>query len=91
MQGDHWPFILIQKQKADVAVDHGFYIRHRTVGDNTAEASGDFLAHRHVTDTAFRLGFLNHILHLRRSLQLMVNLDALVAKLDIRDRQSAEL
>ena len=27
VQGDHWPFILVQKQKADVAVDHGFYFR----------------------------------------------------------------
>ena len=91
MKGDHWLIVLVEKQKSSISVYHRFYFRCYSIGKNTTETRHNFLAHRHIADTAFRFRSLNYILHLRCSLQLVVYLDTLLVELKIGDRQPAEL
>ena len=90
MQRNHRSVILVQEQEAGISIHHRLHFRCHTIGENTAETRYHFLTHRHIADTAFRLGVLDHILHLRCSLQLVVNLDTLLIELDIRKGQSTK-
>ena len=91
MQCNHRPVVLVQEQEPGVSIHHRLHFRCYTIGENTAETRHNFLAHRHIADTAFGFGCLDHILHLRCSLQLMVNLDTLLIELDVRNGQPTEL
>ena len=91
MKSDHWLIVLVEKQKSSISVYHRFYFRCYPIGKNTTETRHNFLAHRHIADTAFCFGRIDHILHLGSSLKLMVYLDTLLVELKIGDRQPAEL
>ena len=83
MKGDHWLIVLVEKQKSSISVYHRFYFRCYPIGKNTAETRHNFLAHRHIADTAFCFGRTDHILHLGSPLKLMIYLDTLLVELKI--------
>ena len=91
MKGDHWLIVLVEKQKSSISVYHRFYFRCYPIGKNTTETRHNFLAHRHIADTAFCFGSTDHILHLGSPLKLMIYLDTLLVELKIGKGQPTEL
>ena len=90
MQRNHRSVILVQEQEPGISIHHRLHFGCHTIGGDASETRYHFLTHRHIADTAFRLGVLDYILHLRCSLQLMVNLDTLLIELDIGKGQSTK-
>lgn len=64
MKRYHGHIVLVQKQKTNVSIYHGFRFGNRTVGDDPAETGCYLLGHRNIADAAFCLWLLDHILHL---------------------------
>ena len=91
VQGYLWHIVFIQTQEADIPIHHWLDLRCFTTGNDSAETGCNFFGHRHIAGTALCLRLLNHIFHLGGALQLMVYLDTHFIKLNLRNRQSAEL
>ena len=64
MKGYHGHIVLVQKQKTNVSINHGFRFGDHTVGDDPAETGCYLLGHRNIADATFCLRLLDHILHL---------------------------
>ena len=83
--------VLVQKQKAAVPVDHALDPGGRPVLDDGAEALLDVGRHRELARSGVGLGLLNHERHIRAPLELVINIDQVMLKVDIADCQPAEL
>ena len=90
MEGDHRHIVLVQEQKAGVAVDHRFFKQLLTVIDNPAEAGHDFITHGDEPLAVLGFGVLDDIGHVPGMLQLVIHPDPLVLKVNVRNGQSAE-
>lgn len=64
----HGHVVLVQEQKTRIAVYHRLPFRLTPVGNDPPETGRHILRHGNITDAAFRLGPLDHILHLGRPL-----------------------
>lgn len=59
MKCHHRHIVLVQKQKTNVSINHGFRFGDRTVGDDPAETGCYLLGHRNIADAAFCLWLLD--------------------------------
>ena len=91
VQRNHRHIILVQEQKTSVTVDHRLFPGFLSAFNDPAETSGDFIGHRHIADALFCFWCLDHILHFTGSLKLMIHLDPVLVKLDVRYRKTAKL
>ena len=90
VQRHHRHIIFVQEQKTGVTVDHRLFPWLLPVLDDPAEASCHFVGHRYIAVALFCLGFLDHILHLTGSLQLVIYLDSAILKLNVRNGKAAK-
>ena len=83
--------VLVQKQKTAAPVDHALDPGGRPVLDDGAEALLDVRRHRELAGSGVGLGLLNHERHIRAPLELVVDIDQVMLKIDIADCQPTEL
>ena len=83
--------VLVQKQKTAAPVDHALDPGGRPVLDDGAEALLDVGRHRELAGSGVGLGLLDHERHICTPLELVINIDQVVLKVDIVDCQPTEL
>ena len=91
MERHHRYLILVQAEETCIAVDHRLFPRLLPVLDDPAEARSHLVGHRDISHTLFRLRFLDHILHFACALKLMIHMDPVLVKLDVRHGKTAKL
>ena len=77
--------VLVQKQKTAAPVDHALDPGGRPVLDDGAEALLDVGRHRELAGSGVGLGLLNHERYIRAPLELVIDIDQVVLKIDIAD------
>ena len=83
--------VLVQKQKTAAPVDHALDPGGRPVLDDGAEALLNVRRHRELAGSGVGLGLLDHERHIRTPLELVINIDQVMLKVDVADCQPAEL
>ena len=91
MERDHRHPVLIKEKESGMSVNDGFDLRLCARIKDLSEANLNFRRHRYHALSAFGLGVLNHIFHLRRAQKLMVNDDLMAAEINTGPGQSAKL
>ena len=91
MEGNLGITVLIQQDKAGVAVDHRLLLGFRPVGEDVVQAPVDLVAHGQKAAAALGLGFLHIALAASGPHQLMIHPDAPLLKVQVCHGQSAEL
>ena len=91
MERHHWHIVLVQTEEPCMAVDHRLFRWFLSVLDDPAEAHSHLVGNRDISHTLFRLRFLDHILHFACALKLMIHMDPVLVKLDVRHGKTAKL
>ena len=91
MQGHHGHPILIQIEETALAADDGLFLLLLSVGDDGRKAVSHFRCHGHHSGAAAGLGRLNDILHVAGALQLMIDNNVVVFKVNVVNCQPNEL
>jgi len=91
VQSYSWLIVHIKKKKACAAVDHGFDTNLFAIFQNAFKAGIHFVRHWNGSFTAVRLWLVNIVGHFPRSLQLMVDCEPALFKIDIVHRKPAQL
>ena len=80
MHGNQRHSFLIQKKKSSISTYHFLHFIFRSVLNDCSKHFCNFFCHWNYPCSGIRLCRLNHILHLRSSLQLMVDIDGFFSK-----------
>lgn len=91
VQGNLGISVLVQQEKARVAVHHHFLLRSGPAGQDVVQGLANLVAHGDQTAAALGLGLFHIPLAVPGPDQLVIHPDAPVVEVQIRHGQTAEL